>query len=44
MRKVAEALKALIPLEREAYGMETAGGGSGKDLPTVTMRDLTGRK
>jgi len=44
MKKLADTLKVVVDKEREAHGMELAGGASGKDLPVVSVRDLTGRK
>lgn len=44
MRDLAETLRCLVGMEREAYGMETRPGGPADGLPLVTVKDLTGRK
>lgn len=44
LKKMAETLRILIDKEREAYGIETKGGGSADGLPFVSVKDLTGRK
>lgn len=40
-KNLAEALFKCIGLEREAYGLDTAGGSDGR--PTVIIKDYTGR-
>lgn len=45
MKDLGESLRVLVGLEREAFGIEAGNkGGDGRDLPTVAIRDLTGRK
>lgn len=41
MKKLSDTLRILIDKEREAYGMDVS---KESDVPTVTVRDLTGRK
>lgn len=41
LKKLADTLRVLVDKEREAYGMDVS---KASDVPTVTVRDLTGRK
>jgi TPR repeat protein len=42
VKELAETMRLLVALEREAYGITTGTGGPG-DLPLVRVKDYTGR-